>query len=83
MIFDYFDDLQDQTFIGPRFDPTKTFQMVAVGFDGCGKKDSVTSHKVSLKDKFLNLLTEVAGEGGPDLAPQKFLLSQKFRHLMG
>ena len=27
-------------------------------------------------------LTEVAGEGGPDLAPQKFLLSQKFRHLM-
>ena len=29
------------------------------------------------------LLTEVAGEGGPDLAPQKFLSSQKFRHLMG
>ena len=28
-------------------------------------------------------LTEVAGEGGPDLAPQKFLLCQKFRHLMG
>ena len=27
-------------------------------------------------------LTEVAGEGGPDLAPQKSLLSQKFRHLM-
>ena len=27
-------------------------------------------------------LTEVAGEGGPHLAPQKFLLSQKFRHLM-
>ena len=27
-------------------------------------------------------LTEVAGEGGPDLAPQKFLSSQKFRHLM-
>ena len=27
-------------------------------------------------------LTEVAGEGGPDLAPQKFLLSQKLRHLM-
>ena len=24
-------------------------------------------------------LTEVAGEGGPDLAPLKFLLSQKFR----
>ena len=23
------------------------------------------------------VLTEVAGEGGPDLAPQKFLLSQK------
>ena len=28
------------------------------------------------------ILTEVAGEGGPDSAPQKFLLSQKFRHLM-
>ena len=28
------------------------------------------------------ILTEVAGEGGPDLAPQKFLLSQQFRHLM-
>ena len=27
-------------------------------------------------------LTEVAGEGGADLAPQKFSLSQKFRHLM-
>ena len=27
-------------------------------------------------------LTEVAGEGGPDLAPQKFLSSQKFRYLM-
>ena len=27
-------------------------------------------------------LTEVAGEGGPNLAPQKFLLSQKFRYLM-
>ena len=27
-------------------------------------------------------LTEVAGEGGPDLAPQTFLLFQKFRHLM-
>ena len=26
-------------------------------------------------------LTEVAGEGGPDLAPQKFLLSQKFNRL--
>ena len=28
-------------------------------------------------------LTEVAGEGEPHLAPQKFLLSQKFRDLMG
>ena len=27
-------------------------------------------------------LTEVAGEGGPDLAPQKFLLSQKFRYFL-
>ena len=31
---------------------------------------------------FYFILTEVAGEGGPDLAYQKFLLSQKFRHLM-
>ena len=31
---------------------------------------------------YKSILTEVAGEGGPDLAPQKFLLSQKFRHLM-
>ena len=29
-----------------------------------------------------NELTEVAGEGGPHLAPQKFLLSQQFRYLM-
>ena len=28
------------------------------------------------------ILTEVAGEGGPHLAPQKFLLSQQFRYLM-
>ena len=28
-------------------------------------------------------LTEVAGEGGTDCPPQKFLSSQKFRHLMG
>ena len=27
-------------------------------------------------------LTEVAGEGGTDWAPQKFLSSQQFRHLM-
>ena len=27
-------------------------------------------------------LTEVAGEGGADCAPQKFLLSQQFRYLM-
>ena len=27
-------------------------------------------------------LTELAGEGGPHLAPQNILLSQKFRHLM-
>ena len=30
-----------------------------------------------------NKLTEVAGEGGTNWAPQKFLSSQKFRHLMG
>ena len=29
------------------------------------------------------ILTEVAGEGGTDCPPQKFLSSQKFRHLMG
>ena len=27
-------------------------------------------------------LTEVAGEGGTDWAPQKFLSSQQFRYLM-
>ena len=27
-------------------------------------------------------LTEVAGEGGTDCPPQKFLLSQQFRYLM-
>ena len=32
---------------------------------------------------FKNLLTEVAGEGGTDCPPQKFLSYQKFRHLMG
>ena len=31
----------------------------------------------------LSFLTEVAGEGGTNWAPQKFLSSQKFRHLMG
>ena len=31
----------------------------------------------------VSYLTEVAGEGGTNWAPQKFLLSQKFRHLMG
>ena len=31
---------------------------------------------------YILTLTEVAGEGGPDLAPQKFLLSQQFRYLM-
>ena len=31
----------------------------------------------------LKVLTEVAGEGGTDCPPQKFLSSQKFRHLMG
>ena len=33
--------------------------------------------------KFGKNLTEVAGEGGTDCPPQKFLSSQKFRHLMG
>ena len=28
------------------------------------------------------VLTEVAGEGEPDLAPQKLLLSRQFMHLM-
>ena len=32
--------------------------------------------------KFYNRLTEVAGEGGTNCPPQKFLLSQQFRHLM-
>ena len=29
------------------------------------------------------ILTEVAGEGGTDCPPQKFLSSQKIRHLLG
>ena len=33
--------------------------------------------------KTIFVLTEVAGEGGTDCPPQKFLSSQKFRHLMG
>ena len=36
-------------------------------------------HKI---DVFVHL-TEVAGEGGIDWAPQKILSSQKVRHLMG
>ena len=45
-------------------------------------------HKKLMLRQILNLfgiflsLTEVAGEGEPDLAPQNFLLSQQFRHLM-
>ena len=39
-------------------------------------------NEFNANEAFLHL-TEVAGEGGPDLAPQKFLSSQKFRHLMG
>ena len=34
-------------------------------------------------DSLNSVLTEVVGEGGTDWAPQKFLSSQKFRHLMG
>ena len=41
------------------------------------KKISNFNHNYTLP-----ILTEVAGEGGPHSAPQKFLLSQKFRHLM-
>ena len=40
-------------------------------------------NKINYRQTLLLVLTEVAGEGGPDWAPQKFLLSQKFRHLMG
>ena len=40
-------------------------------------------HSSEIRSLFLMKLTEVAGEGGPDLAPQKFLSSQKFRYLMG
>ena len=37
---------------------------------------------VSIYLILLLVLTEVAGEGGTDCPPQKFLSSQKFRHLM-
>ena len=41
--------------------------------------------KIILRGKILIIvcLTEVAGESGTNCAPQKFLLSQKFRHLTG
>ena len=39
-------------------------------------------YRVRVKVLSFIILTEVAGEGGPDLAPQKFLLSQQFRYLM-
>ena len=41
---------------------------------------SVSHHVLCHSNLFL---TEVAGEGGPDLAPENFLSSQKFRDLMG
>ena len=44
-----------------------------------------TNLEKSFMEQCVNLitLTEVAGEGGTDCPPQKFLSSQKFRHLMG
>ena len=46
------------------------------------RKDTRTRNMRVFGNTITLYLTEVAGEGGPDLAPQKFLLSQKFRHLM-
>ena len=51
-------------------------------FYRCDNCDTVTFRLMRVAIYFY-ILTEVAGEGGPDLAPQKFLSSQKFRHLMG
>ena len=51
-----------------------------------GGKGSSEEKKVQqiLTSKYvMGILTEVAGEGGTDCPPQKFLSSQKFRHLMG
>ena len=50
-------------------------------------KTTIPSSNPQLKDptqEFLSVkvLTEVAGEGGTNCPPQKFLLSQQFRYLM-
>ena len=51
---------------------------------GFSTDDNIKNNFLGTKNLMLpNLLTEVAGEGGTNWAPQKFLSSQKFRHLMG
>ena len=49
--------------------------------------DTIEDNKIKIEmtteSDNMFLLTEVAGEGGTDCPPQKFLSSQKFRHLMG
>ena len=54
-------------------------------FDQASAESDINILNLTLQDQIFRLfyLTEVAGEGGPDLAPQTFLSSQKFRHLMG
>ena len=62
----------------------KLVNMYSIQFQFCSL---ICKKKVDLQFFFFNNfgahLTEVAGEGGTDCAPQKFLSSQKFRHLMG
>ena len=51
-----------------------------------GEGDSYSCHAfcVHISFEFKSIvLTEVAGEGGTNWAPQKFLSSKKLRHLMG
>ena len=48
----------------------------------CNSSGLFLKSRNDFRSNVAGCLTEVAGEGGPHLAPQKFLLSQKFRHLM-
>ena len=60
------------------------FNDVNLGQNSCKSRIHFTNFKNPKEEEDPGMyLTEVAGEGGPDLAPQKFLSSQKFRHLMG
>ena len=52
-------------------------------FDSRKREKEVIKKPIPFYLPYILALTEVAGEGGTDCLPQKFLSSQKFRHLMG